>query len=125
MVRTPNERVSTESGDSGRLRCGANIGARQHAGKSICIGEDTPNDCRTRRKANIDVNDGHRPRVGFGRAIIGLEVAVNIALRPFSKVSSGTSGSLDKSPLVWQSSHSKPQRPTLSDERDAVLLLSV
>jgi hypothetical protein len=54
------------------------------------------------------VHDGHRPRVGFGRAIIGLEVAVNIALRPFSKVSSGTSGSVDKSPLVWQSSHSKP-----------------
>jgi hypothetical protein len=38
-------------------------------------------DCRTRRKANIDANNGHRPRVGFWRAIIGLEVAVNIALR--------------------------------------------
>jgi hypothetical protein len=32
----------------------------------------------------------------------------------FSKVSSDTSGSADKSLLVWQSSHSKPQRPTLS-----------
>jgi hypothetical protein len=37
MVGTPDERVSTESGDSGRLRCGANIGARQHAGKSVSV----------------------------------------------------------------------------------------
>jgi hypothetical protein len=81
MIRTPDERVSADSSDSGRLRCRANIGARQHAGKSICIGEDAPNDCRTRRKANIDADNGHCPRVGFWRAIIGLEVAIYIALR--------------------------------------------
>jgi hypothetical protein len=80
MVRSPDERVSTDSGDSSRLRCRANIGARQHASKSICIGENTPNDCRTRREADIDANNGHRPRVGFWRAIIGLEVAIYIAL---------------------------------------------
>ena len=57
MIRTPDERVSTDSGDRGRLRCRANISARQHAGKSICIGEDAPNDCRTRRKANIDADN--------------------------------------------------------------------
>jgi hypothetical protein len=80
MVRTSDERVGTDSGDSGRLRCRANIGARQHASKSICIGENTPNDCRTRREADIDANNGHRPRVGLWRAIIGLEVAIYIAL---------------------------------------------
>jgi len=80
MVRTPDEGVSTDSRDSGRLRCRANVGARQHAGKSIRISKDTPNDRRTRRKANIDANNGHRPRVRFWRAIIGLEVAIYIAL---------------------------------------------
>jgi hypothetical protein len=81
MVRTPDERVRTDSGDSRRLRCRTNIGARQHPSKSICIGEDTPYDCRTRRKANVDANNGHRPRLGFRRAIIGLEVTIYIALR--------------------------------------------
>jgi hypothetical protein len=81
MVRAPDERVSTDPGDSGRLRCRTNIGARQHAGKSICVGEDTPNDCRTGRKANVDADNGERSRIGLGRAIIGLEVAIYIALR--------------------------------------------
>jgi hypothetical protein len=80
MVRTPDERVSPDSGDSGRLRRRANIGARQHAGKSTCICEDTPNDCRTRCKADIDANNGHRPRIRFWRSIIRLEVAIYVAL---------------------------------------------
>ena len=80
MVRAPDERVSTDSGDSCRLRCRTNIGARQHAGESTCVGEDTPNDRRTRRKTNIDADNGHRSRVGFWWAIIGLEVAIYIAL---------------------------------------------
>ena len=89
MIRTPDERISTNSGDCSRLHCRANISARQHAGKSICIGEDTPNDCRTRRKANIDAHNGHRPRVGFWGAIIGLEVAIYIALRRNDQADAG------------------------------------
>ena len=80
MVRTSNERISADTGHGCCLRGQASIRARQHAGKSARIGKHAPNDCRTRRKANVDTDDGHGPGVGFWRAIIRLEIAVYVAL---------------------------------------------
>jgi hypothetical protein len=80
MVRTSNERISADTGHGCCLRRQASIRACQHARKSARFGKHASNDCRTRRKTNVDTDDGHGPSVSFWRTIIRLEIAVYVAL---------------------------------------------
>jgi len=52
------------------LCCQAALRACQHARKSARTGKHTPNDCRTRRKTNIDTDDGHSSGVSFWRPVL-------------------------------------------------------
>ena len=63
------------------FRLCSGIGAGEHAGITVGSGKHVPDHCAAAGDADIEADLRHRARIRFRRTVIGLEIALHVALR--------------------------------------------
>src|SRR5215813_12004901 len=89
MVRPADQHIGAESGSHRRFGRGPGIGPGQHAGKAIGVGENAPHHGTAGSETDIDSDPGHGTGIGFGRTVIRLKIAIDVALRGHDQTDTG------------------------------------